>query len=167
MLLLLLPAALLLAQADTSAYQGKAGVADVAEDDPGLFVFMMIFLLGLIVAGIFALIGAGIIALFVFLLTAAGILSVSVLMGWYKKSFYTGLQWFVYLSFCAAGLVGVAFVCFLVHRFGDTGYSLKTMLSWGLPAGLAGGLLGGWMVLMVGRAIYRHFFDKEALPGKA
>lgn len=103
---LLLPVMALVAQVDSSAYQGKAGIADVADEDPGLFMFMMIFLVGLIVAIIVSLIGAGLLALFIFLLTAAGILSVSVFMAWYKRSVYTGLKWFVYLSFCIAGMVG-------------------------------------------------------------
>lgn len=163
LLLILLPGLLLLAQADSTGYRGLAGVGDVAEEDPGLFVFMMIFLLGLIVAILFALSGAGLLGLFIFLLTAGGILSVSVFMGWYKRSVYTGLKWFVYLSFCVAGMAGVTLVCLLLHRFEDTGYSLKTLLSWGLPAGLAGGLLAGWIVLAAGRAAYRRFFGTRDL----
>ncbi len=40
------------------------------------------------------------------------------------------------------------------------GYSLKTMLSWGIPAGLLGGLLAGWFVLWISRAIYNYFLGK-------
>ena len=164
---LLLPVMALVAQVDSSAYQGKAGIADVADEDLGLFMFMMIFLLGFIVAIIVSLIGASLLALFIFLLTAAGILSVSVFMGWYKRSIYTGLKWFVYLSFSIAGMVGVSLVCLLLHRFGDTGYTLKTLLSWGIPAGLTGGLLAGWLVLTISRAVYRHFLGKRELQGNA
>lgn len=163
--LLLLPVIALLAQTDSTAYQGKAGIADVAEDDPGLFMMMMIFLLGLVVAILISLVIAGMVALFIFLLTAAGILSVSVFMGWYKRSIYTGVKWFVYLSFSIAGIAGVSLVCLLLHRFRDMDYSLKTLLSWSIPAGLIGGLLAGWVVLTVSRAVYRHFFAKRELQG--
>lgn len=162
---LLLPVMALVAQMDSAAYQGKAGIADVADEDPGLFMFMMIFLLGLIVAIIVSLIGASLLALFIFLLTAAGILSASVFMAWYKKSFYTGLKWFVYLSFSIAGMVGVSLVCLLLCRFGDIGYTLKTLVSWGVPAGLAGGLLAGWLVLTISRVVYRYFLGKMKLKG--
>lgn len=160
LLFLLLPVVMLLAQADSAAYQGKAGIGDVAEEDPGLFIFMMIFLLGLVVAVIACLAAAAVLTLLTLLLMSAGIVSVAVFMAWYKRSVYTGVKWLVYLSFSIAGMAGVTFVCFLLHRFGDTGYTLKTMLSWGLPAGLAGGLLGGWILLTASRALYRHFVMK-------
>lgn len=165
LLLLLLPVALLLAQTDSSAYQGKAGIADVAEDDPDISVMMLMLLLGVGVAIIISLVVAGMVALFIFLLTVAGILSVSVFMGWYKRSIYTGVKWFVYLSFSIAGIAGVSLVCLLLHRFRDMDYSLKTLLSWGIPAGLIGGLLAGWVVLTVARAVYRHFVAKRELQG--
>ena len=160
---LLLSSAILLAQADTTAYQGKAGIADVADEDPGLFIFMMIFLLGLIVSIFVCLIGAAILALFAFLLVAAGIVSVSVFVGLYKRSVFTGLKWFIYLSFGIAGALGVSLLCFLLYQFGDTSYSLNTLLSWGIPAGLAGGLLGGWILLTISKAVYRHFFANKEL----
>ena len=158
LLLFLLPLAVVFTQADSTAYQGKAGIGDVAEEDPGLFIFMMIFLLGLVVAIIACLAAAAVLAFFAFLLVAAGIVSVSVFMAWYKRSVYTGFKWLVNLSFSITGMAGVTVLCLLLHQFGDTGYTLRTMLSWGLPAGLAGGLLGGRVLLTVSRALYMRFF---------
>lgn len=166
LLLALLPVVTLLAQVDSSVYNpsgGKAGVADVADSDPGLFMVMIIFLIGFLVAVIACFAVAIVLALFIFLLTAAGIVSFSVFMAWYRRSIYSGVKWFVYLSFCFAGMAGTAFVCLLVDGFGNTGYSLKTMLSWGIPIGLSGGLLGGWALLTVSRILFRHFSAKDVV----
>ncbi len=160
----LLPAVLLLAQADSSVYNpsgGKAGIADVADSDPGLFMVMMIFLIGFLVAVIACLALAAVLALFIFLLTAAGIVSFSIFMAWYRRSIYSGVKWFIYLSFCFAGMAGTAFVCLLANGFGNASYSLKTMLSWGIPIGVVGGLVGGWTLLTVSKILLRHFFVKD------
>lgn len=74
---------------------------------------------------------------------------------------FTGVRWLVYLSFCIAGIGGVTLLCLLLYHLGSTGYTLKTLLSWGMPAGLIGGLLAGWIVLTATKAIYRHFFAKR------
>ena len=140
--------------------EGKAGIADVAADDPGLFMFMMIIAFGVIVAILFVMVCAVVIAMLLLFLSAVGILSLSVFMGWYKKSLYTGVQWFVFLSFGVTGMAGVLMVALLVTRFGHSDYSLNTLLSWGIPSGLAGGLLAGWLVLFAGRLIYRRFFGQ-------
>jgi hypothetical protein len=161
LLLFLLPLAAILAQTDSTAYEGKAGIADVADTDPGLFIFMMIFLLGLLVAVVACFACASLLALFIFLLVAAGIVSVSVIMAVYKQSIYTGVKWLVYLSFCIAGVGGVTLICLLLYHWGNTGYTLKTLLAWGMPAGLVGGLLAGWIVLAASKAIYKHFFAKR------
>jgi hypothetical protein len=164
---LLLPVLVLKAQVDSSPNQGKAGVADVADSDPGLFMLMMIILVGLFVAILVSLVGASMLGGFIALLTAAGILSFSVFMGWYKKSIYTGVKWFVYLSFGVAGMAGVLLVCLFIHGIGKTGYPLKTLLAWGIPAGLAGGLLAAWLVLLISRGIYNHLQGKRELQGTA
>lgn len=165
-MLALLPVVTLLAQVDSSVYNpsgGKAGVADVADSDPGLFMVMMIVLIGFLI-GIFACFAlAAALALFIFLLTAAGIFSFSVFMAWYRRSIYSGVKWFIYLSFCFAGMAGTAFVCLLAEEFGNASYSLKTTLSWGIPIGLAGGLLSGWVLLTVSRMLFGHFSAKDKL----
>ncbi|MBO9564741.1 MAG: hypothetical protein J7621_18325 [Niastella sp.] len=164
LLLALLPIATLLAQADSSVYNpsgGKAGVADVADSDPGLFMVMMIFLIGFLVAVIACLALAAVLGIFIFLLTAVGIVSFSIFMAWYRRSIYSGVKWFIYLSFCFAGMAGTTFVCLLAEGFGNASYSLKTMLSWGIPIGFAGGLMGGWILLTVSRLLFSHFFAKD------
>lgn len=132
LLLVLLPVATLLAQVDSSVYNpsgGKAGVADVADSDPGLFMVMMIILIGFLIGIIACFALAAVLAFFIFLLTAAGIFSFSVFMAWYRRSIYSGVKWFIYLSFCFAGMAGTAFVCLLAEGFGNASYSLKTTLS--------------------------------------
>ena len=82
---LVLCAVLVFAQ-DSTAYHGKAGVADVADEDPGLFIVMMIVLVGLITSIILGLIALAVLFLSVTALVAGGILSFSVVMGLYHKS---------------------------------------------------------------------------------
>src|SRR5688572_12264154 len=89
---------------DTSAYQGKAGVTDVAEEDPGLFMLMMFMLLVIVAALVLTAIFAAIFWMLLLVLAFAGIVSVSVFMGWYQKSVSAGLIWFVLLCFGFVGL---------------------------------------------------------------
>ena len=164
--LLLFPVATLIAQTDSSVYNpsgGKAGVADVADSDPGLFMVMIIFLIGFLIAVIACLAMAAVLAFFIFLLTAAGIVSLSVFMAWYRRSIYSGIKWFIYLSFSLAGMAGTAIVCLLAEEFGNASYSLRTTLSWGIPIGLAGGLLSGWILLTASRALFKHFSSKDVV----
>lgn len=162
--LLLFPVVTLMAQADSSVYNpsgGKAGVADVADADPGLFMVMMIFLIGFLIAVIACFAIAAVLALFIFLLTAAGIVSLSVFMAWYRRSIYSGIKWLIYLSFSFAGMAGTVIVCLLAEGFGNASYSLRTTLSWGIPIGLAGGLLSGWILLTISRMLFRPFSAKD------
>ena len=89
---------------DSTVYEGKAGIADVAEDDPGLFIFMMFMLMVIILALMFTVVLAGVFWALLMGLAFAGIVSMSVFMGWYQKSVSAGLIWFVLLCF---GFVGV------------------------------------------------------------
>lgn len=161
LVLALLPMLTLLAQVDSSAVQGNTVVFDDGDFSPGLFAITLIFLLGLLIAVIACFALAAVLALFIFLLTVAGILSFSVFMAWYRRSIYSGIKWFIYLSFSFAGMAGTAIVCLLAEEFGNASYSLRTTLSWGIPIGLAGGLLSGWVLLAISHALLRPFSAKD------
>lgn len=145
----------LFAQVDSSAVQ--MGATAPADDSSWLLIIGMIMLLGFATALVLGLVGLGICAVVLAGLTMAGILSVSVIAGWYKRSVYAGLKWFVYLSFCTAGIAGVSLVAFIVKAYHLTTYTWKALLGWGIPAGIFGGLVCGWIVLLICKRIYSHF----------
>jgi hypothetical protein len=100
--------------------QAGAGVTDVADEDPGLFLMMMFLLAGFIGVCILAA-GAALVALAVCCcMIFAGTLTVSILAGWYRQSATSGLKAFVRLLFtlfgCLAGaLAGWILRIWLVH----------------------------------------------------
>lgn len=155
LLTLLVMVAPLFAQVDTSAYQGKAGVADVAEDDPGLLVFMLFIAIGWVFAAFLCLIAAAIAVAVILGMVAAGIVSASVLIGWYQRSIYKGVKWFVYFLFAFGGLFAGALVGLIFYRIQHYKYSLAETLSWGISVGAISGLLAGWVLVNISRIVYR------------
>lgn len=127
---------------DTAGVEGKAGVTDVADSDPGLFVVMMLILAGLLGA---ATAGA-FICFFVFTIImatiATGLFSASVLIGLYQRSFKSGFRTLVYLSFTLIGSAG-AIGAYMLYAAMSAGvdFQWKYALLLALPAGVAGGVL--------------------------
>jgi hypothetical protein len=147
---------LLLAQADSSVYEGKAGVADVAEEDPGLFLLMMFMLMGAVIA-VFICLGVGLLLSgIISLMIAAGIVSISAFMAWYNKSIYAGVKWFVYLSFAIIGIAGGIVGSVLIGYFSDYNSPVNEMFLWSIPAGLIGGLIAAWAIIKIGNLVYKR-----------
>jgi MFS family permease len=139
LLFLLFVAISLLAQ-DTASMEGKAGVADVADADPGLFILMMLFLAGLLGA---ATAGA-FICFFVFTIImmaiATGLLSASVLVALYHRSVKAGFRTLVYLIFILIGFAG-ALGAYILYVAGspEMSFQWSYALLLALPAG---GIIG-------------------------
>ena len=150
------------AQVDTT-YHGKAGVADVAEDDPGLLLFMMAIAIGWIGIFFLSVIGVLVLAAIALGLTAAGVITSSLLIGWYRRSVYSGVKWFVYVSFALAGALGGAIGSMLLHHVADTGYSTGKWLVWGIPIGMIGGLLSAWVLIKISRYVYGRYIAKKTI----
>jgi hypothetical protein len=163
-ILLLITLMPVFAQVDTT-YQGKAGVADVAEDDPGLLLFMMAIAIGWIGILFLSLLGVLVMAAIALGLTAAGIVTSSLLVGWYRKSVYSGVKWFVYVSFALAGALGGAIGSMLLRHFVDTGHPYGKWLGWGIPIGMIGGLLSAWVLIKISRYVYDRYIVKKAKGG--
>ena len=134
---------------DSTVSPGRAGVADVAEEDPGLFMVMMMILLVLMAALVLTAIFAAMFWMLMLALAFAGIVSVSVFMGWYQKSVSAGLIWFVLLCFGFVGMSSGLLIYLFVVGVSDWEYSTANMLLYAAPAGLLGGLLTGWIFVMV------------------
>jgi hypothetical protein len=147
---------LLPAQVDSSAYEGKAGVADVAEEDPGLFLLMMFMLMGAVIA-VFICLGVGLLLSgIISLMIAAGIVSISAFMAWYNKSIYAGVKWFVYLTFAIIGIAGGIVGSLLIGYFRDYTSPTREMFLWSIPAGLIGGLIAAWAIIKIGNLVYKR-----------
>lgn len=155
-------AVILFAQVDSSGYEGKAGVADVAEEDTGLFMLMMFMLMGAVAAVLACLLVGLLIMGIIFLIIMAGIASISAFLAWYRKSVYEGVRWFLYLTFAvigiAGGIVGGVLIKFVI------GYhaSIRSLLPWTVPAGLVGGLIAAWALIKIGNIIYQRVLNMRA-----
>lgn len=150
---LLVIATLAFAQ-DSNAYHGKAGVTDVADEDPGLFIVMMVVLVGLITSIILGLIAISLLFLSLTALVAGGIISFSVVMGLYHKSLRAGIKTLVYAAAIllggGAGIIGYFLFTLLRHAHFQIQYPL--LLS--IAGGMAGGMIGGWVTLRLINKLY-------------
>jgi hypothetical protein len=149
---------LILVAQDTAGYRGKAGVADVADTDPGLFMVMMFILIGFIGALLLT-------CLVLFLLTSAGIVSVSLFMGLYHRSLKTGIKTLIFSAFSLFGVVGGAAGYLLFSILKDIPMKAGYTLGLSMLAGLGGGLLTGWLFsILFGR--FYSYLGKRFSPSK-
>ena len=100
-LLISMALSLILMAQDTAGYRGKAGIADVADTDP-VVMFILIGFIGALLLGVIALL---LTCLILFLLTSAGMLSVSLFMGLYHRSLKTGIKTLILSAFLLFGVI--------------------------------------------------------------
>ncbi|MBX2905903.1 MAG: hypothetical protein KF744_07695 [Taibaiella sp.] len=80
-----------------------ASIADVAGEDPGLFIIMMALLAGVVITMLFLLLFLGaVLGCFILFLTL-GIVSLSALTGLYYRSIIEGVATFITCSLAVAG----------------------------------------------------------------
>lgn len=127
-----------------------AGVADVAGEDPGLFLVMLFMLAAFVIAFLIL----GVLALGVLVVVAAslalGIVSAAALAGIYHRSVNTGFRIFNYLLFCTAGAGGGALAGWLLQYSRLVPLSWSTSVGLGAAAGIGCGCLGAavWLRLL-------------------
>jgi hypothetical protein len=126
---------------------GKAGLEDVREEDPGLFMMMMIFLVGIVGAFFLGMIVLMLIAAFAAALIFTGILTTSVLAGLYHRSMMTGVKWFVYLACCAGGAVLGLVGALLVRVISSATHTSLFSPGYALLGGLVAGPILGWLTM--------------------
>lgn len=135
---------------DTVDYRGRAGVMDVADEDPGLFIVMMFMLVGAILVFFLLFVFSALLALAAFLSSAlfigAGIFTASFFIGWYNKSFSAGFRWLCMLIFGFFGLGAGAFVCWLLSWIWPNYFTFLEILYWGVGIGALSGGACGWVV---------------------
>jgi len=145
---------IIFAQTDTA----KTG----ADDDMNIFllVFALVvisIILGAAVIGAFA---ATIFLLLAALFISAGILSVSIMVGFYKRSIQAAFKTFLFFLCSITGMVIGALGFFLVARLFKLNVSDSTSLVAGIISGLFGGLLMAWIVLQVIKLTAGYFVRK-------
>ena len=164
-LLISMALSLILMAQDTAGYRGKAGIADVADTDPGLFMVMMFILIGFIGALLLGVIALLLTCLILFLLTSAGMLSVSLFMGLYHRSLKTGIKTLILSAFSLFGVIGGAAGYLLFSIFKDVPFKPGYTLGISVLAGLGGGLLTGWLFsILFGR--FYSYLGKRFRPSK-
>lgn len=104
--------------------------------------FFMLMALGTLFLGIIALLLA---AAAIAALAGAGILSMSVIYGLYRKSVGAGFRTFVLLTAMAGGAAIGAVLATVLPQIPQLGIRVNHALVWGLAGGLGGGAVLGWL----------------------
>jgi len=156
------------AQVDTLS-QGKAGVTEAAQDDGSFLLFLMVFMAGCIAIFFFSVLGVLALAGVALVLIAAGIITSSIFVGWYRRSVYSGVKWFIYATFAAAGACGGVVISLLLYYFGSSLFTYKKWLGygkplvWGIPIGIVSGLLSAWILVKISRMVYDRYMMKNKI----
>jgi hypothetical protein len=145
---------ILFAQVDTA----KTG----ADDDMNIFllVFAVVVIATIFGAAIVGAFAAILFFLFAALFISAGVLSVSTMVGFYKRSLQAAFKTFLFIACSLIGMVigGVGF--FMVARLFKLEVSDSTSLIASVLSGLIGGLLMAWIVARVIKLIAGYFARK-------
>jgi hypothetical protein len=127
---------------------------DPAKDDEfGIFLLAIaaIFICVMIGAAIVGAFAAAFVLFFVFALVTLGVLSASVAIGLYKRSFAAGFKTFLMILFgVSCSIVGA-----LGLLFADQLFNLQISSSTSLLVGLSGGLIGGILLAITSLHAFR------------
>jgi hypothetical protein len=125
---------------------GQSGNSVNPDDEFNLFLFslLMIFICAMTGAAILGAMVATLILLFLLALLALGVLSTSVAIGLYRRSFAAGFKSFIMILFitvCAAiGGIGLVFVGYF--------FNLPTSTVMNLMIGISSGAMGGLLMAL-------------------
>lgn len=126
------------------------------EFNPAFIVLAVIFLVIMFGSIIIGAIVSAILLLLVFALVSAGILSTSLLVGLYKRSFSAGFKTFLVFSCAIAGSTFGALAIALINHFFHFHWNHPTTVLIGAGSGLAGGILLGLVVFSMIR-LFVHY----------
>jgi hypothetical protein len=138
------------------------GPEGAEEEEFNLFLAMILLVAVSIMAGSFiACLVLGMVILLAFMaLISFGVLSASVVVGWYKRSFNSGFRTFVMLGCCIAcavtGMVGFL----LVVKLFELDISTRTGLVAGGISGAIAGVFLGWTIYKITRFILKWAIQK-------
>ncbi|HYJ37649.1 MAG TPA: hypothetical protein VEV87_03495 [Chitinophagaceae bacterium] len=140
---------------------------EIAEPDEEfnlfLFTLAMIFVCAVIGAAIIGGLLAALVLFFLFALIAFGVLSTSVAIGLYRRSYSAGFKSFLIILFalsCAVvGTIGVS----LVNIFFALELSRSMAAGVGFLSGAAGGVLMGFATYKVLQTLFKYFVTRLRL----
>lgn len=128
--------------------------------DPEMEVFLLVFAMAFIAAVIVAVILIVIAIVALIVLTTVGIVSGSVLYGFYKRSFQSGLKFFILISFTILGAGAGVLGYFASTLLPSISIQINYALLLASFAGAAGGLLAGYASLAIIKRFYASFNKK-------
>lgn len=138
----------------------QAGIADVAETDPGLFMFMMIFALGALVSAIVCCVLIMVAGIFLAGMAATGIVSVSILVGYSRRSVSAGWKTLWLLGGFLLGAIVATILYGAICYFSTYTFSGWYYIMIVIPAGIAGGLVAGWVGKQLLKVVFRRVIRK-------
>lgn len=146
-------------QSDTTSVQSEQ-VNNVQPDEE-----MDMFLFGIMFAGMCLMLGISILTivavlfllLCVLALIGAGVLSVSVGVGVYRKSLASGVRTAVYVLGALIGCIGGAALSWAVRELFNIRIESETAILVGSVAGIIGGTLGAISIIFITTRIFRKF----------
>lgn len=134
----------------------------VEDEEFNLFLFTLAAAFFAVVLGA-TLIGSLIATLFllcVFLLVSAGVLSVGVLVGFYRRSVAAGFRTVLMIACIGGGMTAGSLAFWLIDRVFDIHLQPLTALLAGAFSGLVGGLLLGVILFNIIRVFLNYFRKK-------
>jgi len=149
----------------TIGLHAQSPAAAPPDDEFNLFllVFAIAFfslILGAVIVGSIATAG---LLLFLFTLVSVGILSTSVIVGLYKRSFFAGFKTLLVIVCGLGGAIGGVSIMWLVNRLFTLRLSHAVTLGSGALGGLTGGMLLGLCVYGIIRSLTGYFKKKLTL----
>jgi hypothetical protein len=106
-------------------------------------------------AAIVGSMAAALLLLALFVMASAGILSMGVLVGLYRRSVTAGFRTVLYITCALSGAILGVGVFYLINHFLHLHYSYKTIGLAGAGGGLLGGLLLGLIVFALIRGLLK------------
>ncbi len=143
--------------------QGRQGTAiGPPDDDFNLFLLALLIafvsvVVGAVLAGSIAVMG---LLLALFALISAGIASLGILVGLYRRSLGAGFKTVLYMGCSLAGTLAGAPVFWLINRFFHLHLTSRTAVLTGACSGLLGGLLLGMMLFILIRVFLEYCRQK-------
>jgi hypothetical protein len=139
------------AQQKDTLTNNKPVEMDADDEEFNVFLFMfalavLSLMTGCLIAGIIIVVSC---VLLLLALVSFGIISVSLLTGYYRRSVSAGFKAFVMLSSCVAGTLAGFLGFTLIVKLFKLNVSDQQMLITGSVSGAVGGLLLGWVAYKI------------------
>jgi hypothetical protein len=135
------------------------GYSQEYDGSPGLFIFMVLMLIFIMICIGIGIVVAILILLLLFGIIAVGLISSSVLVGLYNKSFLKGFRIFI-IGSSTIGCLILGTACFIIYNKIVHYWTLQTSIFVGALSGSIAGFLLGIILFYVTQKLIRFFYSK-------